>query len=469
MTQRFALTLLILLAGCVAKDEPLPPAETLVIPESFANSKGPLDDKASLSKSSSAWWEVFADPELNALQNQALLHNAVLASSYAHLQEARALSAGSRGSSLPEINATASSQLAGQTEERPIPGTSRTYRVRGDSYRSGLVAHYELDLWGRVQRSIESAEAKMAASEADQRAVTLTLTCEVAQIWWSLRTLQSEQLQLQQQATLLQDSLTLTQARQTAGLNNALGTQQALGALASLHTQQSALRQQQESLHNALAVLTGKAPATFSCNVTPILSHQVLPNIPEGLPSTLLLRRPDLAEACANAQAREAEVGMAEATRFPAIALTGSAGFASADLGHLLRQPSSFWDIGPSITLPIFNGGRIRSNIRAAQARAVAARENIRQLSLVAFKEVEDALVALEENNQQCLHQTTAVEAAKTTFDILNERYNKGLLSYREVLDAHSAYLKSQQLHIQLLGKRYAGTIFLIKALGGAW
>ena len=193
MTPRiYYFSLFLILGGCVAKVPAPPAAETLEVPEQFMHSGNVT---ISLSTSSpTAWWEVYQDSKLNALETEAVHHNATLAKAYAHVHEARALRDMATGGREPELSAHLSGQLAGQTEERSIPGSSRTYRVSGDSYRSSLNVSYELDLWGRVKLTLESVEAQLAASEADQRSVALAISCEVAQSWLTLRILASENL-----------------------------------------------------------------------------------------------------------------------------------------------------------------------------------------------------------------------------------------------------------------------------------
>lgn len=419
---------------------------------------------------SDAWWRVFGDQTLDELAAAALAHNPSLQASVARVEEARARLGLVRVDSAVTATASGTSRLIGESAERtlPVPGRPVTYRDRGDTYRASFDASYELDLWGRVRRSLESAEAQVAASEADLRGVQLVLTSDVAQAYFTWRALESVGAVLERTLASRREAVEVLSTRFTAGLATELDASRARVEAATLESEIVDVRRRCEQAVNALAILTGKAPAAFTApaaNLTPSLP----PAIPAGLPSELLRRRPDLAASEALLHARTAEIGMAEAAKFPSIRLTGGAGFESADLGSLLGRPSQFWQFGPSFSMPLLDAGRTQANIAVAQARVAAAAADYQQRGLAAFREVEDALVDLREQAAQAEAQGRAAESAATVTQLATTRYERGFATYLDVIDAQRSMLQIDRARAELTGARYASTVRLIRALGGGW
>lgn len=418
-----------------------------------------------------AWWTIFSDPVLNDLESGALAQNPTLAASVARVEEARARIGVTRADTQLAVTASGTSRLAGESAERtlPVPGRPVTYRDRGDTYRAAIDASFELDLWGRVKRSLESAEAQLTASEADQRAVRLILTSDLAQAYFTTRTLDTTAAVLARTLAVRRDAVDVLRVRAESGISPELDLNRARTEVATLEADLADVQRRREQAVNALAVLTGKPPASFVFSEASPTASMVLPVVPAGLPSSLLQRRPDLAASEALLHARTAEIGVAEAAKFPVIRLTGGAGFESADLGSLLGRPSQFWQIGPSVAAPLFDGGRIRANVSAAQSRVDAALADYRQRALVAFREVEDALVDLRQQAVQAEAQARAAESAQTVVQLAGVRYERGFATYLDVVDAQRTLLQIERARAELDGARRASTVRLIRALGGGW
>ena len=458
----------VLLAGCASlgPDYKAPGAQA---PVAFKNAPG-LATTPSISSQVESWWTVFGDPTLDRLETSALANSPSLAAVLARVDEARARLGVIRSDTRPSLSTSGNAKLAGESAERmlPLPGHPITYREKGDSYRLGFDAGYELDLWGRVRRSVESADAQFSASVSDERGARLALTADVAQSYLQLRGLETEAAVLARTLESRREGIAVLQARARAGYSNELDLERARSDLASVEAESAEQSRRLEQLVNALAVLTGEAPSAFS-HEREVGKLPAIPSIPSGLPADILKRRPDLASSEATLHARMAEIGVAEAARYPSIRLTGSAGFESPDLGSLLQRPAQFWQLGPTLSLPILDGGRSKANIQVAKARAEAARADHRQRTLQALREVEDALVDLRQQAEQAAAFERGQTAASLALQLAQTRYDRGMANYLEVLDAQRSTLQFERNQAQIGSSRLASTVRLIRALGGTW
>lgn len=473
--------LLLVAGGCrtrgpdfVAPRLDAPPfRNTVAVPDAGAASSGGFGPAAAAPlPSDGAWWAVFHDATLSELEAAALAQSPTLGSAVARVDEARARFGIVRADTRIGVGASGSARLAGETAEReiPVPGRTLTYRERGDFYRAAADAGFELDLWGRVKRSLESARAQVDASEADLRAVRLVLTADVAQAYFAWRALVEVGDVLSRTVAARRDAVDVLRVRFDAGLSPELDLNRARVEVASLDAEMAEVARRREQALNALAVLTGRPPGAFPVQALPAGAAQSAPpTIPPGLPSALLQRRPDLAASAALLRARTAEIGVAEAAQFPTIRLTGSAGFESLELGSLLGRPSQFWQVGPSVSLPLFDGGKTRANIRGAEARFAAAAADYRLRALQAFREVEDALVDLRQQAEQAAAQSRAAEAAAAVVTLATTRYERGFATYLDVIDAQRTALQIERAQAEITSARRASTVRLIRALGGGW
>ena len=263
------------------------------------------------------------------------------------------------------------------------------------------------------------------------------------------------------------DTVGLQETRAQAGLINEVDVSRARTELANVEAELHAITRSRAQIEHALAVLCGQAPGDFVLVPNPLDVQS--PNIPVGLPSELLQRRPDIVEAEQRLEAESARIGVAKAAFFPTIKLTGAAGLASADLGTLVDWPSRIWSIGPSIHVSIFEGGRNKANLKAAEARYEQSIATYRGTVLNAFREVEDSLSDLAALSQQSAAVSRALLSARDTAALANERYEKGLSNYLDVVDAQRAVLQAERQDTQLRGESAVATILLAKALGGGW
>jgi multidrug efflux system outer membrane protein len=289
----------------------------------------------------------------------------------------------------------------------------------------------------------------------------------VARTYYLVRSLDAEKRVIEATIALRRDAVQLQETRNKAGLINEVDVTRARTELATVEAELHAINRVRAQVEHALAVLCGEPPATFVLKVTPL--NTVPPEIPAGLPSSLLQRRPDIVEAEQLLQAASARIGVAKAAFFPTIKLTSTAGLASADLGMLFDGPSRIWSVGPSIHVPVFEGGRNKANLKATEARYEQMVATYRSAILNAFREVEDALSDLSTLASQSEAIERALVAARDTTALANERYQKGLTSYLDVVDAERAVLEADRQASQLRGQRAISTILLAKALGGGW
>ncbi len=409
------------------------------------------------------WWRLFGDPALDQLEARALLANQDLRVAVARVEQARALAGAARSQYYPalELDPAVDRERFSQNVRNAATQSPATV------YSLPLNLGWELDLFGRVRRSNEAARAEFAAAGASYAAARLALAAEVATTHFTLRATSDELRIVTSTVDVRRSALKLAQARFNRGNAGELDVARAETELASTEADAAALAMQRAATQNALALLLGEAAPDFSVDVD--IAPVTTPDVPAGLPSELLLRRPDVAAAECGLAAASARIGVAQAAFFPAISLTGSAGYASADVSDLFRPDSRFASIGPSIYLPIFQGGRNRANLERSRALYTEALASYRQYILAAFREVQDALTASRLLETQAAAEARAVESARRGARLSLTRYDAGYVSYLEVVDAQRTALDVERADARLAGQRWITRVTLIKALGGGW
>jgi len=411
------------------------------------------------------WWQIFGDEKLNDLESQALKSNQDLKAAVARVDQARATARVARSEFLPNLNLDPSF-----TRQRFSPNQVPSFgNVTANTFNMPLDLSYEVDLWGRVRRSFESARADAQASLAGFYGVLLTLQADVAQNYFSIRALDAEIATVTGTVDLRKEQVALVSSRFDGGIGSDLDVARAETELATTEAEAASLAQRRAQLENAIAILTGNHPSSFSLAANTNNWGPQPPEIPAGLPADLLERRPDVAEAERQLASANGRIGIAKAAFFPVLTLTGSGGFVSGDLDSLFKWDSRTWSLGPSLSLPLFAGGRNRANYQ----RSKAAREEFtalyRQRVLVAFGEVENSLSGIHYLNRQAEAQQRAVTNARRAADLATQRYRSGIVSYLEVVDASREALQSERANAELAGQRFIASVQLVKALGGGW
>ena len=412
------------------------------------------------------WWEVFGDGGLDQLEAQAARENQNLKAATARVNQARATARVARGELLPNLSLS-----PGWVRQRYSPNQVPSFgNPTANTFNVPLDFSYEVDLWGRVRRSFEGTRAEAQASLADYYNVLLTLQSDVAQNYFGLRALDAEIGTVASTVDLRKEQLKLVRSRFEGGIGNELDIARAETELATTEAEAAALAQRRTELENALAILVGVNPAVFRL---PALAagnwSPVPPEIPAGLPAELLERRPDVSEAERLLASANARIGVAKAAFFPVVSLTASGGYLSGELDNLFNWDSRVWSIGPSISLPIFAGGRNRANYHRSQAAFEEAVARYRQQVLVAFADVENSLSGIRHLADQAAAQRRAVTQARRAADLATQRYRSGIVAYIEVIDANRDALQAERASAQLTGQRLITTVQLIKALGGGW
>ncbi len=412
------------------------------------------------------WWEIFGDAELNRLESDAMDANQNLKAALARVDQARATARVARADLLPNLNLDPSF-----TRQRYSPNQDPSFgNITANTFHVPLDLSYEIDLWGRVRRGFESARADAQASLADFYTSLLTLQSDLAQNYFALRALDAEIATVKATVELRKEQVRLVRSRFEGGIGTELDVARAETELATTEADAAALGRNRAELENAVAILVGKNPSTFT--LPPISTGKWRPQppgIPAGLPAELLERRPDVAQAERQLASANAKIGVAKAGFFPVVSLTASGGYLSGDIESLFRWDSRTWTIGPSVSLPIFAGGRNLANYRRSKAGFEEAVARYRQQVLVAFGDVENSLAGIGYLDQESSAQARAVKNARRAADLATERYRSGLVSYLEVVDASREALQAERADARLAGQRLAASVQLIKALGGGW
>jgi multidrug efflux system outer membrane protein len=415
------------------------------------------------------WWEVYGDPVLNRLEEQARLSSPRIQAAAARVDQARAVLGFTEAGRYPTLEFSPDASRYGVSRNRPdqpskVPGNQEYTTSR---YRLPLYASYEVDLWGKISRLEESASRRMEASVAAYHGVMLTLQSDLAQTYFQLRAADEELVLLARGIELRERARDLVAARKRGGLASELDLARVETELAATQSEAQAALRRKNELRLALAVLTGTNPGPFELEAQPFVPQP--PLIPVGMPADLLERRPDVAEAERLLSARNADIGVAQAALFPSIKLTGALGFESAELSDLLNRDSQVWLIGASLVQPLFDGGRLRANVD--RARAVYA-ENLayyRERLLVAFGEVENALSALRILELQHESQLRAVNSAERAEQLATARYKTGLVNVLELVDAQRTRLQIERGRLVVRQQQMLASVTLIRALGGGW
>jgi multidrug efflux system outer membrane protein len=417
------------------------------------------------------WWTVFGDQTLNGLEQRALHDNPNVRAAAQRLVQAQAQLGVVRAGQLPTVNVQAGISNA-RTSAETSQGLALGRRsIEGNNYSAGLGFSWELDLWGRVRRIVEAADAQALAAQDDRDGVMLMLSSQVATAYWQLRGLDAELAILRNALATRRESQELIEARFNAGLSNELDVSRTRIERANAEADLHEAQRQRNTLEHALAVLVGASPSTtlIAANQDAAVLPQP-PSIPVGLPASLLGQRPDLASSVANLQAFNAQIGVAQGAFYPALNLTGNYGYASENLRNLAQGSARQFSIGPlALSLPIFDAGRNRSNLKLARARYDEAVANHEARLLTALREVEDALSDAQERQQQGDVQVQAQQAAARALQVAQARYERGVSTYLDVTDAQRSTLSADRAAAQIRTQRLLAAVSVARALGGGW
>jgi multidrug efflux system outer membrane protein len=415
------------------------------------------------------WWKLYEDEELDRLIAAANAANQDLRQAVARTDQARALARVAGSFLLPtvDLNPAYSRTRTSGNRSSVITGQPSP-SVNSSDWIVPFDLTYEIDVWGRVRRSLESARAQAAATAFDEAVIRLTTQSNVAQFYYAIRSLDAQEQILNRTVAAFEEQVRVVNVQLKNGLVGPIDLYQAQATLSATQAQAREVQRARADLEHALAVLCGEPPALFSIAPNP-LTKAAAPPVPAGLPAQLLTRRPDVAEAEQNVVAANAQVGVAVANFYPTFTLTGTAGFESADVQHVFDWKSRMATIGPGLSVPIFQGGRLRANLMAtkAQYRQVVA-AYVGQV-LTAYADVEDALTDLHSFTDESERLQQAVNASQDYLRVATVQYRRGLVNYLVVIDAERTLLSNQLSLAQTVNSQTAASIHLIKALGGGW
>jgi NodT family efflux transporter outer membrane factor (OMF) lipoprotein len=467
---RYRLLLLaagILLIGsaCAVGPDYVRPKAT--VPTAFKETEGWKVAEPGDHKIPEKWWQVFNDPQLNELQEQVNISNQNIAAAEAQYRQAQALVQASRAAFFPTLTGGVSftrSLRSGTITNNPI-----ATGVPTSDYNLPVNFSWEADLWGRIRRSVEASTANAQASAADLQAARLSVQTALAQNYFQLKALDAQKELLEATVAAYQKSLQLTRNRYNSGVATRGDVLQAETQLKTTQAQAIDLGVQRAQLEHAIALLTGKPASLFSLTRSALNLDYAPPDIPAGVPSELLERRPDIAGAERRMAAANSQIGVAKAAWFPRATLSASAGYESGSSATWLTWPSHFWSLGPALAQTLFDGGL--RNAQTAQARAAydATVASYRQTVLTGFQEVEDNLAALRILEQEAATQREAVNAARQSLAFTTNQYKAGTVNYLNVIVSQAAALTNESTAVNIMARRMAASVLLVKALGGGW
>ncbi|ARP96663.1 efflux transporter outer membrane subunit [Bordetella genomosp. 13] len=408
------------------------------------------------------WWRVYGDDVLDGLMVQLNAANQDVAVAEANYRQAQALVQSSRAGFYPAVGAS-----AGVTRSGAGNGGSGSGNSVGNQYALTGSVSWELDLWGRLRRDLESSRASAQASAADLAATRLSAQAALAQNYFQLRVLDEQKRLLDATTVAYERALQLNRNRYDAGVAGKADVAVATAQLENARVQSVDLDWQRGQLEHAIAVLTGQPPSRFA--LPPRDFAQQLPEIPVGLPSELLERRPDVAAAERRAAAANAQIGVAESAWFPDLVLSADGGFRNGSFADWLSAPARFWSLGPSLAMTLFDGGARQAQVDQARAAYDAQAAAYRQSVLTALREVEDYLVQLRVLAQEQVVQARALDASRESLRLIRNQYEEGLVDYLDVAAIQTTALSSERSALSLIGDRLVASVQLIAALGGGW
>jgi NodT family efflux transporter outer membrane factor (OMF) lipoprotein len=410
-----------------------------------------------------SWWTLYDNAELDELEQRLIVGNPSLAAALANYAQAKALGDQARAGLFPTLSANASAVRAHNSLNAPVITAPHYY----DDYIVGGTVSYELDLWGQIRNEVRAGEANAAASAADLENARLSLTAQLLQDYVQLRSLDRQSAILEDTVTAYAHALSIAQQRHDAGIAPGLDVAQAQTQLDSARSQASQILVQRALMEHAIAALIGVSASTFS--VKSAIVHIELPEVPSGMPATLLERRPDVAAAERRMSAANAEIGVARAAYFPSLTLNAQGGFQSTSVSNLLSAPSTYWALGPNALLSLFDGGLRRAQVAQARAYFDASAANYRSVAVAAFQQVEDSLAALNHYHDAAIEETAAVEAAQRTLNLSMALYVQGATDYLTVVTSQTALLQAQLQALNLETLQLTASVDLVRALGGGW
>ena len=455
-----AMSVLVLTACTVTPDYEPP---ELDIPETYIDSSDkPLSPDPGVANL--PWWELFDDQQLKFLIQTALIENEDLRIALARIAEARAALGITRADQFPKLdfNMTGGRQQQSEDLFGPTGGNAEGFN------QMTVDLSFEIDLWGRLRRATEAARAELLSTSATQSNVTISIVAAVATAYFQLRDFDQRLAIAERTVISRQESLNIIQARFNKGTVAELDVNQAQIELEGAKAVRASTRRLVRQTENALSVLLGRNPGPIQRGKR--LAEQVLPpQIPAGLPSDLLWRRPDVMAAEQTLIAQTARIGVAQAARFPTLSLTGSFGGASEDLSDITSGEANIWNLFGNIFAPLFNAGKLKANVEAERARTEQALYSYEQSLQIAFQEVEDALIGVETYEQEYAARYRQVIAARNAARLSRARYDGGVVSYLEVLDSERSLFQAELQESQTLQLKLNSIVQLYKALGGGW
>jgi NodT family efflux transporter outer membrane factor (OMF) lipoprotein len=412
-----------------------------------------------------SWWTLYDSGELNDLEKRLIAGNPTLAAALTSYEQARALSDQARAGLFPTLGVGAGVSRNRESVNAPLRGTTTPTYYNANSL-SGSVS-YELDLWGQIRNEVAAGEANAAASAADLESARLSLIAQLVSDYVQLRSLDRDTEILNETVEAYTRALSLTQQRHDAGIAPGLDVSQAQTQLDAARSQSAQTLAARALMEHAIAALLGVSASTFS--IEPKIVAITLPQIPSGVPTTLLQRRPDIAAAQRRMIAANANIGVARAAYFPSLTLGAQGGFQSTGFSNWLSAPSSFWAIGPNALLSVFDGGLRRAQVAQARAQFDASAANYRGIVVTAFQQVEDSLANLNHYHDAAVEEKAAVDAAQRTLDFSMALYKQGAVDYLTVVTSQTALLQTQLESQNLDTLQLSASVNLILALGGGW
>ena len=412
-----------------------------------------------------SWWTLYDTQEIDDLEKQLIAGNPSLAAALANYAQAKAISDQARSGLFPSIALNAGVSRARNSVNAPLLGPT-TPRFYDNNVLGGTVS-YELDLWGQIRNQVAAGNANAEASAADLENARLSLLAQLVDDYIQLRSFDREGAILDDTVKAYDHALSLTQQRHGAGIAAGLDVSQAQTQLDSARAQAAQILAQRALMEHAIAALIGVSASTFS--IPPAIVDIKLPQVPVGVPSTLLERRPDIAGAQRRMIAANANIGVARAAYFPSLTLSGQGGFQSNAFSNWLTAPSSFWAIGPNAVMSLFDGGLRRAQVAQARAQFDASAANYRGIVVAAFQQVEDSLANLNHYHDAAQEEKAAVDAAQRTLDFSLVLYKQGAADYLTVVTSQTALLQAQLQALTLDTLQLRASVDLVRALGGGW